>query len=145
MPPSKTYTEMVEELTKRIDDIASLLLSKGDDGHQVTLGEVTRRQDEMIALLRDQNGAVKENSKAIVALLQWQKDHCEMHADLANRVDYVNKKVNVVSVVEALWAPFAAGIAALFRNPSDIHDGPQSDRAATGRHARLAQAGVAQP
>ena len=99
----KSYTETLAELNKTIADLIAALTPLRDED-AVTLGEIYRRQGDMISLQREMNGTVKGNSEALVALAQWKEDHEETHGGLKDEIKYINRKFNVVGTIEGILA-----------------------------------------
>lgn len=108
MPPSK-YADDIRQI--KLAQAASAVTQAES---VVILQNITDRQTETLAEVREITKCLKRHDREIVALETWREGHQSAHQDLIGDVRTLRGRVTAIGTANALWAAAASGIAAMF-------------------------------
>jgi len=88
---------------EKLEELGRQPKPDGSEGDviQAELKHLTRQQEEMLGLLWQMNGSVREQRRCLAGMQQWKEDHItEVHTALEKRVESVSNKTNLVGAVD---------------------------------------------
>jgi hypothetical protein len=113
-----SYTETLADVRECLRRIAAQTkplpeLSPQNEALLARMDAQDKRQEEMIALLKEMNGRVREHGTGLAVHGQWIEDHVgAAHTALQKDVEYAVRGTKIVAVVDTILA-FIAGILGL--------------------------------
>lgn len=110
MPTKPTTTtealRQIQESLERMEQKADSRPMKLDPVAQARLDGMDERQDEMLTILKEVNGSVREHGQVLASQGQWITDHAQVHTDhvqahtdLADKVKSVAAKAGISTAI----------------------------------------------
>lgn len=120
MPPSKptTYTQTLVDIRDCLQQIGGQLQQPRTTPGEVILTRLDmldQRQEEMISLLKEMNGRVREHAELLARHGQWMEDHvAATHTALEKDVESAMKRANIVGALNGALTAIAGILSAKF-------------------------------
>jgi hypothetical protein len=81
---------------------------------ETRLEGIERRQDEMLTLIREMNGHVRDHGQQLAGLQQWKGDHGEAHGAITDDVDNLRGRTYGLATLNGILTAIGSIIAGIF-------------------------------